>query len=164
MEYRPAVAADLRSIRTVASAGWHAAYDEILGQSAVETTVETWYSETSLQSRIESADNEFLVGADAGEIIGFVDGGPTSDGPCEAAVSALYVHPDRWNEGIGSALLERLFKRFQSAGYDDVWLAVLEDNAVGRAFYESHDFEVHRRQSTELPAGSAIELLLTHKL
>ncbi len=164
MEYRPAVAADLESIQTVARAGWHAAYDAILGQSAVETTVKTWYSETSLQSRIESANRVFLVAVDAGEIVGFVDGGPSSDGPCAAVVSALYVHPNRWNEGIGSALLERLFERFQGADYDDVWLAVLADNAVGRAFYEAHEFKEQKRQATELPAGTAVELLLTREL
>jgi GNAT superfamily N-acetyltransferase len=51
-------------------------------------------------------------------------------------VDQLYVHPDYWRRGIGSALLN--VAREQSPQH--VWLYTLQINTGARAFYEKNEF------------------------
>jgi len=67
-------------------------------------------------------------------------------------LARLYVRPDDWNEGIGTALLERLEADFSTA-VDRIRLAVLAANQVGISFYESRGFDRVATRSSDLAAG-----------
>jgi ribosomal protein S18 acetylase RimI-like enzyme len=72
------------------------------------------------------------------EVVGHVSFGPARDADAPAGsaeIWALYVRPDRQRRGIGTALLA---KALEEIGEADAYLWVLEDNQVGRAFYEKH--------------------------
>jgi GNAT superfamily N-acetyltransferase len=49
----------------------------------------------------------------------------------------LYVVPEHWGTGVGSALLERGLERMRERGATRAKLWTLEDNARGRRFYEA---------------------------
>ncbi|MDQ2050700.1 GNAT family N-acetyltransferase [Natronolimnohabitans sp. A-GB9] len=146
------------AVRDVARESWHAAYDDVLGRRTVAATIERWYDVTKLRDSIVEARNRndavFLVAADEddGEIVGFAQAGPHREHSTVASLYRLYVHPDRWGEGIGTALLERLEDDL-STEYDRLWLAVLADNDVGVSFYESTGFERVGTQESDLKAG-----------
>jgi|SRR5580692_8637683 len=53
-----------------------------------------------------------------------------------AELYALYVRPARWSTGTGRALMDRVIARTSAAGYRDIVLWVLEENARARRFYE----------------------------
>jgi GNAT superfamily N-acetyltransferase len=51
-------------------------------------------------------------------------------------VDDLYVHPEYWRRGVGSAFL----KHAQTLSPEHVWLYTLQINSSARAFYEKHGF------------------------
>jgi len=53
---------------------------------------------------------------------------------------SLYVHPDYWGQGYGSALMEEVLNRMKTAGYPGCFLYVLRENNRARRFYEKHGF------------------------
>jgi len=155
MELRDATPADAEAVATVARGSWHAAYDEFLGAETVDATVDRWYDPGSLRRSIRGAavagsarkgDSVFLVAERDGTVVGFANAGPAGergDGPAEpdAFLSRLYVHPDHWGAGVGTALTRQVAQRLREAGYERLWLEVLAENERGRSFYESLGFE-----------------------
>lgn len=53
---------------------------------------------------------------------------------------SLYGHPDHWELGYGSIVMEEILRRLQTAGYPGCFLYVLQENARARRFYEKHGF------------------------
>ena len=75
---------------------------------------------------------------DGNDIVGFVTVSPSRDEdlPGFGEVRALYVAPDRWRSGAGSALLAQAEVLLGDAGFNEAHLWVLEDNPRARRFYE----------------------------
>lgn len=151
-------------IASVARQSWHATYDEILSKAGVDAMVDEWYEIDALRSSIERDRHPMFVAVDDASVIGFAQGGLTDDGPADAVVSRIYLHPDRWGKGIGTELLDELCETFIEDGADDVWVVVLAENEVARRFYDRRGFsEVDRRQS-ELGGVTVAEVLMTKPL
>lgn len=136
---RAATTEDLPDVEAVARDAWYAAYGGFLEPQRVEAGVTGNYDEDILAAAVEHDDIEFLVAIADGEVVGFASAEQTwAD---EVELHTLYVHPDRWGEGIGSALLERVDAWAREQGVDRVVCAVFADNAVGRGFLEARGFE-----------------------
>jgi len=163
MHVREATPEDAPAVRRVADASWHAAHDDVLDEAAVDELLARWYDVDDLRESIAESTPPMFVADDDG-VVGFAQGGATADGPADAAVGRIYVHPDRWGEGYGSGLLARLFDAFRAAGHEDVWLAVLADNEVGRSFYDARGFEVHAERTVELAGQSVDDVVLVRDL
>lgn len=93
---------------------------------------------------LESGNRQLLVAETPPlGVVGFCHLIPSRDSdaaPETCEVSALYVHPDRWRQGIGTALLREvliLARRRQCKG---LTLWVLESNDLARAFYAARGF------------------------
>jgi ribosomal protein S18 acetylase RimI-like enzyme len=142
---RDAVPDDLTGVQTVARAAWHAAYDDHLGAGTVDRVVDDWYAPSRLGGEVAAAP--FVVAErDGGRLVGFASGRRrTAD---EATLSRLYVHPDDWGRGVGTALLRATTKRVRAA--TTLRAVVLARNAVGRAFYDRHGFTLRARRRTRL--------------
>ncbi len=152
------------SIEAVARTAWHATYDHIIGEKAVDELVDNWYDVEDIRRSIERDIAPMFIAIEQESTLGFAQGGPTEAGPADAVISRIYVHPDRWGERIGSRLLDRLCGTLADRGYEAIWLAVLAENEVGRRFYEAKGFEKVERQFTELAGVEHEELLLTKHL
>ncbi|MFC4542849.1 GNAT family N-acetyltransferase [Halosolutus amylolyticus] len=154
-DIREATADDVWAVHETARESWHAAYDDLLGPDRVDEIVDEWYAIGEIESSIADTtgrdDATFLVvdsGAktDAGAIEaderchGFAHVVPWPEDARVAYLVRIYVRPDRWGEGIGTALLEHLEAEFEG-GFDRLRLAVLADNEVGVSFYESRGFD-----------------------
>ena len=77
------------------------------------------------------------------EIIGFASIGPSRDEDIDQPevheLYAIYLLPEKWGMGIGSALLTAVINEVpQSAKWLSLW--VLEENIRARNFYESRGF------------------------
>ena len=81
---------------------------------------------------------ETWIAVDGADVVGFVTVGPGRDKdlPGLGEVRAVYVAPDRWRSGAGSALLAKAETLLGDAGFNDAYLWVLEDNTRARRFYE----------------------------
>jgi ribosomal protein S18 acetylase RimI-like enzyme len=145
---RPATLADVPAIQRVARAAWHAAYDDVLGPDAVETLQDRWYDRDGLRASIEADPAVFLVAAADGEPAGFAHASPDETGDWHLA--RIYVDPDRWGEGVGTALLGQVEAALRTRGVEAYRLAVLADNDVGVGFYESRGFERVDTREVEL--------------
>jgi GNAT superfamily N-acetyltransferase len=79
-----------------------------------------------------------LVAEDTAGIVGFGSCGPVRDRgqPFRGEVFALYVDPDRRDEGIGRSLLETLFGALRRDHMDSALVWVLAENPA-RFFYEA---------------------------
>lgn len=65
--------------------------------------------------------------------------------PGLAHVSAMFVHPRRWREGIASRLLERAERAMAAAGFERAELWTPEE-APARRFYEARGWEPDGRR------------------
>jgi len=141
VDIRAAVPDDAPAIRRVARAAWRAAYGDIVAEATIEAAIDSWYDVAGLRESVDRADARFLVAERGGEVVGFgqaLVAEPTARAGAELA--RLYVHPDHWDEGVGSALLARLEDWLRERGVDRVRLAVLADNDAANAFYESRGY------------------------
>ena len=164
MDCREATLDDIDSIQRIARASWHQAHEPILGENAVEKLLDRWYSRDGLKESIGREDATMFVAIDDSEVVGFTQGGPTEDGPADAAVGAIYVLPEYWGEGAGTELLERLFDIFRTDDCESVWLTVMADNDVGRSFYDRHSFDVHEERTVEFAGQEVDDVVLTRGL
>ena len=76
------------------------------------------------------------VAEEGARVVGVVLAGPD---PAEANcghVSRLYVRPDRWGTGIGTALYTSAMTHLRDAGFAEATLWVLEHNLRARSWYE----------------------------
>lgn len=83
---------------------------------------------------VVAVDRRSIVGMALGEPGRRLDG----DGPREPQllhVSMVFVHPSRWGEGIGRALLEELFAKARRLGHERATLWTGRDNERARRLY-----------------------------
>ncbi|WP_232687194.1 GNAT family N-acetyltransferase [Halobacterium zhouii] len=160
VELRPAEESDVDAITEVARAAWHAAYDDVLGPDTVEDTVDDWYHEAEIRGVVDGPC--FLVAESEG-VIGFAHASELADKQGVAELYRLYVHPDHWGDGVGSALLDRVEGSLRERGVERLQTVVIAANEVGRSFYEDRGFEPVTELGSELP-GAEMELLLAHDL
>ncbi|MFC7082410.1 GNAT family N-acetyltransferase [Halorussus caseinilyticus] len=155
MEIREATTEDIPTVRSVARESWRKAYADVVPESVIEDAVAEWYADETMTGIIGDDEQVCLVASDEdGEIVGFAHGA-TDDG--EGDVLRLYVHPDRWHEGIGTALLEAMEERLTEMGAERMQAMVLADNEMGNAFYEDHGFEKTDEAETQLDGTTRTE-------
>lgn len=138
---REAEVGDVAAIQRVARAAWHAAYDDLLGSETVEDVVDEWYAPDGLRENVTDPGRVFLVAEREGMVVGFADSCRWGEADDVAVLARIYVEPDRWNDGIGGALLARSESLLGERGYDRLRLVVFAENDVGVSFYESSGFE-----------------------
>lgn len=141
--------ADRTGVQRVARAGWHAVYDDIIGADRVDATIDSWYDEDALSVDVERASRPFFVAIADDRVVGFVEGAPpdhsdqdSESGPPDTyELYRIYVHPEHWEEGIGTRLLDRLVSDLDERGVDQLRLSVLADNERAVDFYEERGFD-----------------------
>lgn len=133
-------AEDARAIARVHVAAWRAGYrgilpDAALAELSVDRRAEEWRQR--LGGRREIVVH---VAERDGRLVGFCATGPPEEPdppPDVAEIGALYVEPDVWGRGTGSALLAAAVARQREAGRHGLTLWVLEANERARHFYEA---------------------------
>lgn len=153
---RPARPADAEGIHAVSVASTRAAYEGRLHDETFLRVVDDERRVESLRSFLGEAagadDVVYLAAADDERVVGFVQllsGDRVPAGSGGAYLKSLYVHPDRWGEGVGTRLLSAGLDRLP-AGVDHVRVAVLSVNDLGREFYEARGFEWLESETFEI--------------
>lgn len=133
---------DAEFVATIQVDGWHAAYkrlmpSEYLAQITVEARSPIW-------QKLLAEGVTFVAERDDG-IAGFCSVGRARDADGGAIVVgeiyALYVAPLLWRAGVGTALTDSALRWLKNNGFVTASLWVLEENAIGRRFYEKFGFE-----------------------
>jgi len=164
---RDATDGDVEAIRAVAESAWYAALGGALDPAEIAAAVETYYDPELVAAGVETEEIAFYVADAAGEP--GADGGNTGEGrevvgfasaertwADEAELHTVYVHPDRWGEGAGRALVDEAASWARGEGVDRLACGVLADNAVGVGFLEAVGFRRGRTGEAEI-VGSVRE-------
>jgi ribosomal protein S18 acetylase RimI-like enzyme len=75
----------------------------------------------------------------------------------------LYVFPDHWRMGLGTALLEGVLSELKEHGARVASLEVLEPNTRARAFYEHRGFKRVLGAERAVQAGGAAVVALLYR-
>jgi ribosomal protein S18 acetylase RimI-like enzyme len=138
VEIRPAEPGDLPAVRAVARRAWYAVHEPIVGAENVEQFLEEYYSHDALVERF-NADGPFLL-ADEEAVVGFAVAGSAEE-PSVFVLDRIYVHPDRWGEGIGGRLLRGVECRAEDTGGERIRLDVMAENDRAVGFYKAAGYK-----------------------
>ena len=145
LEIREATEADIPDIAKIHVAGWHGAYGGIVDQSylddfTVEMRIPKW------KEHFYSGESNTLLAYIDGKAVGFVDYGSLKTPPAgmskirplySAEIYALYLEPEFYRQGIGTALMQKAMVNLQEQKHQSVCLWVLDKNKRGCTFYEA---------------------------
>jgi RimJ/RimL family protein N-acetyltransferase len=84
------------------------------------------------------------------------DGGRGEEVPGLAHLGRMFVHPERWGQGIGSVLLLRAVAEMQQRGYRTAQLYTGAGNTRSRRFYERHGWRLSQRDAERRHEGIAV--------
>lgn len=154
-ELRRATGADAPVVAAMHVRAWQVAYRGIVPDAFLDgLDVEARAARYSFD-RSEPGDPETWIALDGEDLVGMVNVGPARDDdlPGLGEVRAVYVAPDRWRSGAGSALLAMAERRLADSGFADACLWVLADNARARRFYERAGWRIDGGTKTIVIGG-----------
>lgn len=115
------------------------------------------------QDWLESPDIVTFVAEVGGVIVGFVTVRATRDADVDgrrvAEMPTLYVHPDHWRTGHGTALCDAALDEACRNGFQELTLWVVDLNAGARSFYAAYGFE--EDGATTVDRGASGEIAVT---
>lgn len=154
MTVRSARLGEAEALSRTAIAAWREGFRGIVPE---DVDPERPWRPERIAERLQGASkdgSELLAAELEGEICGLVLIGPHREAGIpryEGEIIALYVHPARWRQGVGRALVEGSLERLARRGYGEAVVWTLADSARNLAFYESLGFRrdgaVQRRPS-----------------
>ena len=139
---RTAKPADVFDLADLEVRSWRASYGTIFPESelrkmSVERRAISW-AQTIEHPGYKSVS---LVAETDDGLAGFLQCGPArgrnNDGNGE--IYSIYVDPERWGRGVGTALMDVSFD-FLAPRFDKAVLWVVRENQKARAFYEARGF------------------------
>jgi GNAT superfamily N-acetyltransferase len=153
---------DTDAIVAVTVAGWRTAYRDIVPQDRLaELPVARWRHEVHVGLRRPVEDAFSHVAEIEGEFAGYCFvAAPSREpdlGPNVAELVAIYVEPDRWGQGAGTALMRTAMERLSDLPYDEVILWTFKGNAPAIAFYERHGWHADGNKKVH-PRTQAVAL------
>ncbi|MGB9987395.1 N-acetyltransferase family protein [Salarchaeum japonicum] len=154
---------DLAEVQRVNALAWRAAYRGLVPDSVLDSLSSDVAEDAAERrfSELREADGRVFVAADD-DIVGYArvrwgDTKPFVD-PSEAGLKELYVHPDRWGEGVGTRLLERGLDSLPE-DTDALVVEALAGNERAQTFYTRRGF-VHAGSRTAEFADEELETAL----
>ena len=163
---REAVPDDTDAIVAVTAAGWRAAYREIVApERLADLPVARWRHEVHV-GLLRPVDDAFSYVAEFGG--GFAGycfvAAPSREpdlGPDVAELVAIYVEPERWGQGAGSALMGAAMDRLADLPYREIVLWTFKENAPAIAFYERHGWRADGSEKVH-PRTEAVAIRFRH--
>ncbi len=159
---RSAVPHDADAIGRVQVETWRVAYRGLMPEEAIagfdiESRQRLWREGLGRVPRPGSAT--FVAELD-GEVVGFASVGRSRDEEAdnEGELYAIYLHPSRWDQGIGRALLERAEESMRAYGFERAVLWVMEGNERGERFYRAAGWERDGRKVDTFQGAEVAEL------
>lgn len=155
---RPAVAEDARAIAGVHISSWRGAYPgllpaELLDSLSLERRERQW--RRWLEPGGERSRT--LVAESDGAVVGFstlaIECRDADEPEGVGEVPALYVHPDSWGCGAGTALMDASVAEMRAGGCRQAILWMLEGNHRAASFYAGQGWRADggRRGSQYFP-------------
>ena len=129
---RPAEQKDAAAIGRVYCGGWKAAYTGLMPQFFLDALTP---QNCAPKPDHIAPDRRFVAELD-GEVAGTVTFGKGREDGAFAEIQSLYVQPEHWQKGQGSALFQAVVERAKAKGFPGLYVWTLEGNARAKAFFE----------------------------
>ena len=129
---------DHASVCEIALDSWKVAYSKRYTNKQIEEKIKDWYNKENhlgMISRINNRSLFFKVIEANNKIVGFCLGDIT-----ESKLSRLYVHPDYFNKGYGTLLLELFENILLKNKKSYIILSCDKLNDIGLDYYKKHGF------------------------
>lgn len=136
MEIRPMTAGDVDEVSRLYVRSWQAGYKGLLPQDYLDSlSCERW------QMAFSGQPGSFVL-TEGGIIAGHSNARPAADPKMSGwgEVQTLYVLPEYWRRGFGTALLDHSVRWLKGQGFDRIYLWALEGNIPARRLYERYGF------------------------
>jgi GNAT superfamily N-acetyltransferase len=146
MDVREATADDAATASGVAEDAWWASCAAFLDADTLRRVIAEGYTRERLAEAFGDPGLHAVVAVDDGTVPGFAIAERTWADTVD--LHALYVDPDRWGEGAGSALLDSVLVYAREEECEWVRATAFEGNPVARPFFESQGFEETRTVET----------------
>lgn len=138
---RKALLQDAAAIASNHICSWQETYKEyipasVLNSLSLKEKTEQWRA--LIKQKVD-----ILVVEVEHEIVGFLsmcvfrDAKPNNN---DGEISAIYLHPAYWRQGLGTKLCQIAFAELSKSGFKYVYVWVLSRNNGARVFYESLGF------------------------
>lgn len=168
MIVRRAELKDARAIAAIHVHAWQAAYQGIV-PSAVLDSLSIEDRENRWRTILDQRASETWVAEEDDKVVGWIsaarsrdEGTPSTTGE----VWGIYVDPAQWRRGVGWRLWREAAAFLEAAGFLDITLWVLKENAPAIAFYESIGLVVEPGDEKAVVFGGAtlLEIRLRKRL
>lgn len=144
-EVRPS---DTEDLEQATRKSWIQGQEDFLTDEELELAAESnefQKSEEDIEKRLEKEDTFVLVAEVEGKVVGRIRMAWNGEADAfvekdEAQLRSMYVRPDYWREGIGSALAEKAFGRVPEK-FSGFVVEVFEENNSAVQFYRDLGFE-----------------------
>ena len=160
-ELRRAAGADAAAVAAMHIRAWQVAYRGIIPDRYLDGLDVGARAGRYSFDLAGPADPTTWIAADGNDVVGMVAFSPSRDEdlPGLGEVQALYVAPEQWRSGAGSALMAKAERLLIDAGFTEAALWVLEDNSRGRRFYEAAGWHADgRTKSVEIGGRELVEV------
>jgi GNAT superfamily N-acetyltransferase len=137
MLIRPADPRDALAVARVHVRSWQAAYRDLLPQTYLDQLRPEDRAARYDFATTDPRAPQTLVAVDNDEIVGFATTMPSRDAdlPDFGELCALYVMPEHWRTGVGSALSAAARTALIKIGFSDALLWVMAGNERAERFY-----------------------------
>jgi ribosomal protein S18 acetylase RimI-like enzyme len=132
---RRARPADAAAIADIHVRTWQAAYEHVFGAERL-ATLDAAQREQRWRRSLEVGDQVGFVAEWDEVVVGWATVGPSYEEASWGELYGIYVAPEAWGTGAGSALIRAAADELRAHGLEDAVLWVLADNPRARRFYE----------------------------
>jgi ribosomal protein S18 acetylase RimI-like enzyme len=143
MQIRTASESDTEAITEVHIAAMCEAYSDLLPAEEL-ARIDARDRANRWRDHLAEGSSVTLLAEVDGRIAGFVDLGACRDEDMSpetvGEVTAIYVRPEAWGQGIGEALMREAMARLRNGGSVEVALWVIQGNRRAVGFYERLGF------------------------
>jgi ribosomal protein S18 acetylase RimI-like enzyme len=127
--------ADAAAIADIHVRTWQTAYEHVFGAERL-ATLDVGQREERWRRALEAGTQTAFVAELDEVVVGWATVGPNRATDTEGELYGIYVAPEAWGTGAGTALMRAAVEELRAAGHAEAILWVLEDNPRARRFYE----------------------------
>jgi ribosomal protein S18 acetylase RimI-like enzyme len=145
VQVRRARPEDAAAIAEVHARTWRVAYEHVFGAELLAART----PDVALWEGVLARGRSDVHVADDEGVVGFVSTGESRDVDAAAELYAIYVLPNGWGTGAGTALMRAGLDAMRARFSGEAVLWVLEDNPRARRFYEREGWTVDGARKVE---------------
>ena len=147
VEIRPVTTDDIADLAAIHVAGWGGAYGGLIDQDYIDSqNIEKRTADWAEWLSDDTIDRLIAIDGVTGRAIGWVAYGPLRTPPAgmskirplySSEIYGLYLLPDVWRRGVGSALMAQAAAHLKEKKHNSMCLWVLDKNKRACDFYQA---------------------------